>query len=109
MDVYEAVRTRLTVRRFKPDPVPDALVRERRTRSQGGLSATARRRNVAGAFAMVFGPPAVVINTYLRLADYAAIGLAFIGAVHWGLAMAAGSQGKSVGWARYMFSVLPAA
>lgn len=37
---------------------------------------------VAGALAMVFGPPTVVINTYLRLADYAAIGLAFIGAVH---------------------------
>ena len=28
---------------------------------------------VAGAFAMVLGPPAIVINTYLRLADYAAI------------------------------------
>lgn len=64
---------------------------------------------VAGALAMLFGPPAVVINTYLRLADYAAIGLAFIGAVHWGLAMAAGAQGKPVGWARYVVSVLPAA
>ena len=26
MDVYEAVRTRLTVREFKPDPVPDEVV-----------------------------------------------------------------------------------
>ena len=26
MDVYEAVRTRLTVREFKPDPVPDEIV-----------------------------------------------------------------------------------
>ena len=26
MDVYEAVRTRLTVRQFKPDPVPDEIV-----------------------------------------------------------------------------------
>ena len=42
---------------------------------------------------MVFGAPTVVINTYLRLADYAAIGLAFIGSVHWGLAMAAGAPG----------------
>ncbi len=64
---------------------------------------------VAGALAMVFGPPAVVINTYLRLADYAAIGLAFLGAVHWGLAMAAGAQGKPIGWARYPLAVLPAA
>lgn len=29
---------------------PDLLVRQRRTRSQGGLSATARRRNMQGAF-----------------------------------------------------------
>ncbi len=64
---------------------------------------------VAGALAMAFGPPTLVINTYLRLADYAALGLAFLGAVHWGLAMAAGAQGKSVGWARYLVSVLPAA
>ena len=26
MDVYEAIRTRLTVREFKPDPVPDDVV-----------------------------------------------------------------------------------
>ena len=26
MDVYEAVRSRLTVREFKPDPVPDEVV-----------------------------------------------------------------------------------
>ncbi|WP_416896137.1 MAG: ComF family protein [Minwuia sp.] len=31
---------------------PDALLRKRRTPSQGGLSATARRRNVRGAFAV---------------------------------------------------------
>ena len=28
MDVYEAVRTRLTVREFKPDPVPDEVVQK---------------------------------------------------------------------------------
>ena len=28
MDVYEAVRTRLTVREFKPDPVPDDVVQK---------------------------------------------------------------------------------
>ena len=28
MDVHEAVRTRLTVRQFKPDPVPDEVVRK---------------------------------------------------------------------------------
>jgi ComF family protein len=32
--------------------VPDALVRRRRTPSQGGLGRTGRRRNVAGAFAV---------------------------------------------------------
>ena len=32
--------------------VPDLLVRRRRTRSQGGLDRTGRRRNVAGAFAL---------------------------------------------------------
>ena len=26
MDVYEAARSRLTVREFRPDPVPDAVV-----------------------------------------------------------------------------------
>jgi ComF family protein len=31
---------------------PDVLVRTRRTQSQGGLSGGARRRNVAGAFAV---------------------------------------------------------
>ena len=28
MDVYEAVRSRLTVREFKPDPVPDEVVQK---------------------------------------------------------------------------------
>lgn len=32
--------------------VPDLLIRRRRTPSQGGLGAAARRRNVAGAFAL---------------------------------------------------------
>lgn len=32
--------------------LPDLLTRHRRTRSQGGLSGTARRRNVRGAFAV---------------------------------------------------------
>ncbi|MEC9344683.1 MAG: ComF family protein [Pseudomonadota bacterium] len=32
--------------------VPDLLLRQRRTRSQGGLSGTARRRNVQGAFSV---------------------------------------------------------
>ncbi|MSO70440.1 MAG: ComF family protein [Alphaproteobacteria bacterium] len=32
--------------------VPDLLLRRRRTPSQGGMSATGRRRNVAGAFAL---------------------------------------------------------
>ena len=34
------------------EAVPDLLVRKRHTPSQGGLSASARRRNVAGAFAV---------------------------------------------------------
>jgi len=58
-------RTRLLARRYNQAALlalalgrlagrpaaPDALVRTRRTRSQGGLTASARRRNVAGAFA----------------------------------------------------------
>ncbi|WP_417516804.1 ComF family protein [Minwuia sp.] len=32
--------------------IPDLLIRKRQTRTQGGLSATARRRNVRGAFAL---------------------------------------------------------
>ena len=34
------------------EAVPDLLVRTRHTPSQGGLSASARRRNVTGAFAV---------------------------------------------------------
>jgi len=59
-------RTRLALRRYNQSsllanalarltglrPLPDALIRRRRTPSQGGLSASARRRNVAGAFAV---------------------------------------------------------
>lgn len=35
--------------------IPDLLVRRRRTRTQGGLDGTGRRRNVAGAFAVRAG------------------------------------------------------
>jgi nitroreductase len=28
MDVYECIRTRRTVREFKPDPVPEAIVQK---------------------------------------------------------------------------------
>lgn len=41
--------------RFGLDYLPDVLTRQRRTESQGGKSASGRRRNVAGAFAV---PPA---------------------------------------------------
>ncbi|HYG89792.1 MAG TPA: ComF family protein [Azospirillum sp.] len=41
-----------TGRQAGVEVVPDLLVRRRRTRSQGGLDRTGRRRNVAGAFAL---------------------------------------------------------
>ena len=49
--------------------VPDALVRSRRTRSQGGLSASARRRNVAGAFALRPSRRDAVAGRHVLLVD----------------------------------------
>jgi ComF family protein len=43
---------RALVRRAGPSCAPDALVRRKETAPQSGLSAAARRRNVAGAFAV---------------------------------------------------------
>ena len=37
MEVYDAVRSRLTVREYKPDPVPDEVVHE----AAGGRQARA--------------------------------------------------------------------
>ncbi len=49
--------------------VPDVLVRTRRTRSQGGLSASARRRNVAGAFAIRASRRESVAGRHVLLID----------------------------------------
>ena len=48
---------------------PDLLVRTRHTPSQGGLSATARRRNVRGAFAVRDGQAAGVRDRRVLLID----------------------------------------
>ena len=63
---------------------------------------------VAGAAAMVVGSPIIALNAYLQLMHYAAVILAFIGAVHWGLAMAAGARGETVTWHWYAGSAVPA-
>ncbi len=57
-----------------------------------------------GAGAMALGSPTVVVNAYLHLLRYAAIILTYIGAVHWGLAVAAGETR----WWWYAVSILPA-
>jgi len=49
--------------------LPDALVRTRRTRSQGGLSASGRRRNVAGAFTVRPSRRASVADRHVLLVD----------------------------------------
>lgn len=49
--------------------VPDLLIRKRRTRSQGGLSATARRRNVRGAFKLADRHRETVAGRHILLID----------------------------------------
>jgi ComF family protein len=49
--------------------LPDLLERRRPTRSQGGLSATARRRNVRGAFRVTDGAAARIRDARLVLVD----------------------------------------
>lgn len=49
--------------------LPDALVRTRRTPSQGGKSASGRRRNVAGAFAVPPGRAHLVAGRAVVLID----------------------------------------
>lgn len=76
-------RTRLMVRRYNQSAelaralaaasgavcVPDLLLRTRRTPSQGGLSASGRRRNVQGAFALRPGTAARVQGRRMLLID----------------------------------------
>lgn len=57
--------SRLSGRRF----VADLLKRTRATRAQVGLSASARRRNVAGAFSLTPGRGAVVDGAHVLLVD----------------------------------------
>jgi hypothetical protein len=62
---------------------------------------------VAGAIAMYVGPDWLKLTAYLHLMNYAALILAFIGAVHWGLALAADDR-IDAGWRWYLVSVTPA-
>ncbi len=59
---------------------------------------------VGGATAMVLGSEPVELTTYFYLMSYASLILAFLGAVHWGLALA----GDRVEWSWYGLSVVPA-
>ena len=59
---------------------------------------------VVGALAMAFGSNSVELTAYFYLMSYASLILAFLGAVHWGLALAA----DRVGWGWYGVSVAPA-
>src|SRR5690606_37584454 len=49
--------------------LPDLLMRTRHTPTQGGLSATGRRRNVRGAFAVRPGHAAAVRDARVLLVD----------------------------------------
>ena len=76
-------RRRLLARRFNPSAllalalgretditaIPDLLVRTRHTPSQGGLSASARRRNVTGAFAVRKGKAGCLEGARVLLVD----------------------------------------
>ena len=66
-----------------------------------GIAATAPF--VAAALAMLAGPAWLKITAYIHLMNYAALALAFLGAVHWGLALAAGRTD----WQVYVASVVP--
>jgi hypothetical protein len=66
-----------------------------------GIAATAPF--VAAALAMLAGPAWLKITAYIHLMNYAALGLVFLGAVHWGLALAAGRTD----WTRYAAAVVP--
>ncbi|MGE3340029.1 MAG: ComF family protein [Alphaproteobacteria bacterium] len=52
-----------------PQALPDALVRHRRTRPQGGLGRAGRRRNVAGAFAVHPRRAAAIAGRRIVLVD----------------------------------------
>jgi len=56
-----------------------------------------------GAAAMLVGPFDLAINAYLHLVHYAALLLAFNGALHWGLAIAAAMHGRACGWRPYVW------
>jgi hypothetical protein len=62
---------------------------------------------VAGALAIVIGPPWLKATAYVHLVNYAAVVLAFTGAVQWGLAIAAGMRGPA-GWRWYAAGAVPA-
>lgn len=59
---------------------------------------------VVGALAMAFGSNSVELTAYFYLISYASLILAFLGAVHWGLALAA----DRAGWGWYGVGVVPA-
>lgn len=62
---------------------------------------------IAGAVAMYVGPDWLKLTAYLHLMNYAALILGFLGAVHWGLAIAA-DKASPVSWRWYVASVVPA-
>jgi hypothetical protein len=74
----------------------------------------ARLLGVSGLIPFVF--PALVIHHTPELgdldwralqADYGAVILSFVGALHWGYALQAGASGRDA-WLRYGWSVIPA-
>ena len=64
-----ALLTHVIGRETSAEAVPDLLVRPRHTPSQGGLSATARRRNVTGAFAIRKGMADRVAGARILIVD----------------------------------------
>jgi len=69
----------------------------------GGVPTPALVLGIAATLAMLAGPAWLKITAYIHLMNYAALGLVFLGAVHWGLALAAGRTD----WTRYAAAVVP--
>ena len=59
------------------------------------------------ALVIAFGSPTLAINAYLQLIHFGALMLAFIGAIHWGLAIGAKGHGVAVPSWWYFASALP--
>ena len=85
MDVYQCIRTRLTVREFKPDPVPERVVR---LMLQAARWAPSARNRQPWNFIVIRNP-----DTLARIGGIASSG-AFIGDAPLAVAVVMGAGGR---------------